>query len=78
MSQAAIAEVVERASADPQFLAELERNPEQALAGYDLTEAEHAAIRQGGVRPLQELGSQVRASTGAADTEPPGTTGTGS
>ena len=73
MSDTAIAQVVDRASADAKFLTELERDPERALAGYDLTEAERAAIRQGAVRPLQELGAQVRASTGAEDAGPPGT-----
>ena len=78
MSQAAIAQVVERASADAKFLAELERDPERALAGYDLSETERAAIRQGAVRPLQELGAQVRASSGVEDAGPPGTARPGS
>jgi hypothetical protein len=73
MSQAILAEIVERATADAKFLTELQRDPERALAGYELSEEERAAVLRGQVRPLQALGMELQASTGGDETTPPGT-----
>ncbi|MBI4246040.1 MAG: hypothetical protein HY614_02515 [Candidatus Rokubacteria bacterium] len=37
-------ELVGRAMIDPEFLAELQRAPETVLAGYELNDAERAAV----------------------------------
>src|SRR3712207_4284829 len=69
MSQAMLAEIGERARADAQFLAELQRDPEHALARYELSEDERAAVLRGEVGRLQELGRELQASAGGG--EPP-------
>jgi len=67
MSQQAIAQVVERASADAKFRAQLERDPENALAGYDLSPAERDALLSGDDKQLRELGLDQRMSKWAGD-----------
>jgi hypothetical protein len=62
MSKQAIAQVVERASADAKFRAQLERDPDNALAGYDLSPAERAAVLSGDDKQLRELGLDKRTS----------------
>ena len=47
MSEAAVAEILERALRDRVFAEQLASDPDVALAGYDLSEDERAAIRQG-------------------------------
>ena len=51
MSEAAVAEVLERALRDRAFADQLASNPGAALAGYDLTDQERAAIRLGSAEP---------------------------
>ena len=60
MSRQMIAQVVERASTDAQFRAQLERDPENALAGYDLTPQERSALLSGDENQLRELGVDQR------------------
>ena len=52
--------VVERASTDAAFRAQLESNPEAALAGYGLTAEEKAALLRGDEHELTELGVDAR------------------
>lgn len=44
MSQKAVSEVVGRAAAEPEFMNLLFNDPGKALAGYDLDDAEKAAL----------------------------------
>jgi hypothetical protein len=67
MSQQAMAQVVERASADAQFRATLERDPDNALAGYDLTSEERRTLLSGDNSQLRELGVDQRTSKWAGD-----------
>ncbi len=60
MSQEALAKVVERASTDPEFRAELQRSPDSALKGYDLTVDERAAVMSGDTSQLGSLGVDAR------------------
>ena len=43
-------DLVGRAMIDPEFVAELQRSPAEALAGYDLTDDERALVEQALVR----------------------------
>ena len=67
MSQEQVQDVVGRAVADPAFRTVLFNDPNQALAGYDLTDAEIAALR--GLTPEQfdadaaDLESRISRST---------------
>lgn len=59
MSQEAVAEILGRVLRDRGFAARLRSEPDAALAGYELTEAERAAIVEGireepGSAPLQD------------------------
>jgi formate dehydrogenase alpha subunit len=54
-SVTAILAVLYRASQDNAFLAELSTNPEEALAEYNLTDEEKAAIDSGDVRRIEAL-----------------------
>jgi hypothetical protein len=60
MSLDVLVRVVERASADPAFRAELASNPERALAGYALTVEDRAAMLGHGLAPLRPLGVEAR------------------
>ena len=51
MSEAAVAEVLERALRDRAFAEQLATDPGTALTGYDLSDEERAAIRQGSAEP---------------------------
>ncbi len=51
MTQQAYQEVLSRMASDPAFAKAVETNPTQALAGYDLTAAEIAAITGHGSSP---------------------------
>ena len=62
MSQESLVAVVERASTDATFRAELARGSAAALDGYDLTPAERAALLSGDAAALQSLGVDVRLS----------------
>ena len=60
MSQESLAKVVERASTDSAFRAQLQSNPESALTGYDLTAEERAALISGDQGKMQGLGVDAR------------------
>ena len=60
MSRGALVQVVERASTDAAFRAQLASNPESALVGYDLTAEERVALLRGDHDRLRELGVDVR------------------
>jgi hypothetical protein len=60
--------VVERASTDAAFRAQLASNPEAALAGYGLTAEEKAALLRGDEHELSELGVDARVTKQAAST----------
>ena len=62
MSKQTMTQVVERASADAKFRAQLERDPDNALAGYDLTPEERAALLSGDDARLREMGLDQRIS----------------
>jgi hypothetical protein len=60
MSQENLTKVIERASTDAAFRSQLQSNPEAALASYDLTAEEKAALRSGDASKLSELGVDAR------------------
>jgi hypothetical protein len=60
MGHTALVEVLERASTDPAFRAQIQSDPKGALAGYDLTAEERAAIVAGDPEPLRALGVDAR------------------
>ena len=60
MSQEALAKVVERASTDATFRAQLQSSPDSALAGWDLTADERAALLSGDSSRLESLGVDAR------------------
>ena len=62
MSQEALAKVVERASTDAGFRSQLASNPESALAGYDLTAEERAAVLSGDAGQTGSIGVDARIS----------------
>lgn len=62
MSQDALGQVVTRALADVTFRHQLRQDPDRALAGYDLSAAERAAILNGEVGELRPLGVDPRVS----------------
>ncbi len=53
-------QVIERASKDAAFRALLQSDPEAALAGYELTAEERAALVQGDTAKLADLGVDAR------------------
>jgi hypothetical protein len=60
MSQEGFAQVAERASTEATFRALLARDPERALAGYNLTADERATLLRGDNGQLRELGVDAR------------------
>ncbi len=59
MSEEAVAEILGRALRDRDFAEQLRADPDAATGGYDLSEAERAAIRRGsrdtsGSAPLED------------------------
>ena len=56
----ALTQVLERASVDAAFRAQLAGDPERALAGYALTSEEHAALMSGDSHQWSELGVDTR------------------
>jgi hypothetical protein len=58
----ALLKILERASIDTAFRAELESDPQSALAGYELTADEQAALTRRDAYPLRELGVDTRIS----------------
>lgn len=59
MSKAGVEKVV-TAMADEAFRRRVRESPETALAGYDLTPEEKAAIKSGDTAKLRELGVDER------------------
>ena len=62
MSQDAMAKVIERASTDAAFRAQLKANPESALAGYQLTADERAAVLTSDAGRTSDIGVDTRVS----------------
>ena len=62
MSQEILTKVIERASSDAEFRSQLQSNPEGALASYDLTPEERAALMSGDSDRLSSLGVDARVS----------------
>ncbi|HLH22548.1 MAG TPA: Os1348 family NHLP clan protein [Chloroflexota bacterium] len=60
MSREALMQAVERASTDAAFRSQLQRDPDAALAGYDLTPEERAALRADDSEQLAALGVDAR------------------
>jgi hypothetical protein len=58
----ALNQVIERASTDEAFRARLQSDPAGALAGYDLTPEERAALSSGDHEAIQALGVDARIS----------------
>lgn len=79
MSEAAVMEILDRAVNDAGFRALLQRAPDEALAGYDLTPQERERFRGSALRAeaLEERVSKTdltgltSAKTGAPVTKPP-------
>jgi hypothetical protein len=63
-----LAQIIERASTDAQFRAQLQSNPEAALAGYQLTAEEKAALMSADPARLDPLGVDVRNTKQASGT----------
>ena len=62
MSKDALSKVIERASTDAAFRSQLKSSPESALAGYDLTPDERAAVLSGDSGSISSLGVDARVS----------------
>ncbi len=62
MSVDAMAKVIERASTDAAFRAQLKANPDGALAGYDLSADERAAVLTSDSGQISHLGVDSRVS----------------
>ena len=62
MSRDALAQIVERACTDAAFRAALQNSPDSALAGYDLTAEERAALLHPESGAVQALGVEPRVS----------------
>ena len=58
----ALNQVIERASTDEGFRSQLQSDPAGALAGYNLTPEERAALSSGDHEAMQALGVDVRIS----------------
>ena len=70
MSKDALSKVIERASTDAAFRSQLKSSPESALAGYDLTPEERAAVMHGDPRHLESLAVDARITKVDNPTEP--------
>ena len=60
MSKSGVEALVKKAMADETFRKQIKDNPDVALAGYDLTPEEKAAIKSGNTAKLRELGVDER------------------
>ena len=67
MSKAGLDALVQKAMADESFRKKIKENPDAALAGYDLTAEEKAAIKSGNAAKLRELGVDERITKSAFD-----------
>ena len=68
MSQENLAKVIERASTDEAFRKQLQSNPDAALATYELTAEEKAALMSGDTSKMGEMGLDARVTKFGADT----------
>jgi hypothetical protein len=66
----ALTEVIERASIDAGFRAQLQSDPDAALAGYELTAEEHAALLHGGTVRHESLALDARVTKQAGNPGP--------
>jgi hypothetical protein len=60
MSIKDVGRIVERASGDFDFLNQLNKDPDRALAGYDLSPEERSAVLRGDPGELEALGVEPR------------------
>lgn len=60
MSKAGVEALVKKAMSDESFRKQIKDNPDVALAGYDLSPEEKAAIKSGNAAKLRELGVDER------------------
>jgi hypothetical protein len=60
MSKAGVEALAQKAMSDESFRQQIKNNPDAALAGYDLTAEEKAAIKSGNTAKLRELGVDER------------------
>ena len=60
MSKAGVEAVAAKALTDEAFRRKIKENPEAALAGYDLTSDEKAAMKSGNASQLRALGIDER------------------
>jgi hypothetical protein len=70
MSKAGVEAFAEKAMADETFRRKIKENPEAALAGYDLTSEEKAAIKSGNAAQLRALGVDERITKSAIWQDP--------
>jgi len=66
MASQHLIELLERANTEPAFRMELERNPEEVLSRFNLTEQEKAAVLSRRTARLRELGVDIRLAKGFA------------
>jgi hypothetical protein len=67
MSKAGVEALAQKAMSDESFRQQLKSNPDAALAGYDLTAEEKAAIKSGNSAKLRELGVDERITKSVLD-----------
>ena len=67
MSKAGVEALAQRAMSDENFRQQIKSNPDTALAGYDLTAEEKAAITSGNSAKLRELGVDERITKSVMD-----------
>ena len=60
MSKAGVEALVKKAMSDETFRKQIKDNPDVALAGYDLSPEEKAAIKSGNAAKLREFGVDER------------------
>jgi len=60
MSKDGVDALVKKAMSDETFRKQIKDNPDTALAGYDLTPEEKAAIKSGNAAKLREFGVDER------------------
>ncbi len=65
-----LAQIIERASTDAAFRAQLQSNPEAALAGYPLTAEEKATLIGGDPARLEPRGVDARSTKQTLDPGP--------
>ncbi len=76
MSKAGVEAVAAKVMADETFRQKVKENPDAALAGYDLTSEEKAAMKSGNASRLRELGIDERITKSLLIWQDPFTEGT--